>query len=86
MRRAKHKPLRISYGTGAHNEGLGAEAGQFSKSKFLLCLLLKKDGSLCQSFRLKLLMNVMIWRLLIFFRVIMGWMSTLHLPWHIIMQ
>jgi len=23
MRRAEHKPLRISYGAGAHNEGLG---------------------------------------------------------------
>src|SRR5579875_77798 len=45
MRRAEHNPLRISYGAGAHNEGLGTGAGQISKSKFLYFLEKRKAAA-----------------------------------------
>src|SRR5579875_849820 len=43
MRQAVHKPCRISYGAEAHNEGLDARAGHFSKAKlYFLFILYKK--------------------------------------------
>jgi len=42
MRRAEHKPLRVSYGAGAHNEGLGRLRWAIFEVKIYTSLILYK--------------------------------------------